>query len=250
MRGHHRYELAQFEIDTETESKSEKIRWCISCKEEYITIDIGMCMECYHEASEKKEELEREIEDLKAKLAFLRVCSPLNHTDVVLIASSDSTIPIPAHKAILVNRSPVFKSILEKENEDTVTPEATIQIDDVSYAALRAFLNYLYTAETCFDDQLAFDVLVLAEKYEVKHLKTECEKFLVSKLNWDNSVTSYAFGHKYNAKHLVEASLTLITKNMNKLTDREEYIELFEKDPCLVVKIYEAYFVKCIKMLQ
>ncbi|XP_065859019.1 BTB/POZ domain-containing protein At4g08455-like [Euphorbia lathyris] len=247
MRGRHRYEPAHNEIDTETESESEKIRWCISCKEEYITTDIGMCNECYHEASETKEELERGIEDLKAKLAFLRLCSPLDHTDVVLIASSNSTIPIPAHKAVLVNRSPVFKSILEKENENTITPEATIKIDDVSYATLRAFVNYLYTAETCFDDQLAFDVLVLVEKYEVKHLKTECEKFLVSKLNWDNSVISYAFRHKYNAKHLVEVALALILENMDKLTDREEYIELFERDPCLAVEIYEAYFVKCIK---
>jgi speckle-type POZ protein len=91
---------------------------------------------------------------------------------------------------------------------------------------------------------MACDLLVLAEKYEVKHLKAFCEKFLVSKLNWDNSVMSYAFAHQHNAKHMLETALSLITDNMDKLTKRKEYIELVEEDPRLVVEIYEAYLSK------
>lgn len=141
-----------------------------------------------------------------------------------------------------VSRSPVFKAMLENEMEESRS--GTIKISDVSYDALRSFVNYLYTAEACLDEQMACDLLVLAEKYEVKHLKAYCEKFLVSKLNWDNSVMSYAFAHQHNAKHMLEAALSLITDNMDKLTKREEYMELVEKDPRLVVEIYEAYLSK------
>lgn len=130
------------------------------------------------------------------------------------------------------------------ENEMEESRSGTIKISEVSYEALRAFVNYLYTAEACLDEQMACDLLVLAEKYEVKHLKTYCEKFLVSKLDWDNSVVSYAFAQQHNAKHLLEASLLLITENMDKLTKREEYLELKAKDPRLVVEIYEAYLSK------
>ncbi|EEF42082.1 BTB/POZ domain-containing protein At4g08455 [Ricinus communis] len=256
MRGH-RCERSRSETDTETDSETETMR-CISCKEEYGTIDAGTCKECYEEASETEEELKREIEDLKAKVAFLRFWSPLDHhhsnrstgpcfTDVVLIASSDdgptgSPVPVPAHKAVLVSRSPVFKAMLENEMEESHS--GTIKISDVSYDALRMFINYLYTAEACLDEQMACDLLVLAEKYQVKHLKAYCEKFLVSKLNWNNSVPSYAFAHLHNAKHMTEAALSLITDNMDKLTKREEYKELVEKDPRLVVEIYEAYLSK------
>lgn len=144
------------------------------------------------------------------------------------------------------SRSPVFRAMLENEMEESRS--GTIKISDVSYDALCAFINYLYTAEACLDEQMACDLLILAEKYQVKHLKTYCEKFLVSKLNWDNSVMSYTFAHHHNAKHVLDASLSLITDNMDKVTKREEYMELVEKDPRLVVDIFEAYLSKQVNM--
>lgn len=132
--------------------------------------------------------------------------------------------------------------MLENEMEESLS--GTIKICDVSYDALRAFVNYLYTAEACLDEQMACDLLVLAEKYQVKHLKTYCEKFMVSKLNWENALVSFAFAHQHNAKNLVDSALSLIMDNMDKLSKREEYLELVEKDPRLVVEIYEAYLSK------
>ncbi|XP_021896528.1 BTB/POZ domain-containing protein At4g08455 [Carica papaya] len=240
-------------INHDSDSDSDSMR-CLSCKEEYNTRDAGTCKECYEEASENEEELKREIEDLKAKVAFLRFWSPLDHsygrftcpsfTDVVLIAADDGPdgTPVPAHKALLVSRSPVFKAMLENEMEESRS--GTIKISDVSYEALRAFINYLYTAEACLDERMAYDLVVLAEKYQVKHLKAHCEKFLVSKLNWNNCLMNYAFAHQHNAKQMLDAALSLIIDNMDKFTKLEEYAEFVEKDPRLVVEVYEAYLSK------
>jgi len=119
MRGH-LCTASRVDTECETDSDSETMR-CISCKEYYSRCDAGTCKECYEEASDTEEELKREIEDLKAKVAFLRFWSPLDlhithrspagpcFTDVVLIASSDDgligtpSVPVPAHKAVLVN---------------------------------------------------------------------------------------------------------------------------------------------------
>lgn len=98
--------------------------WCQSCRAEYEELDAGTCKECYEEASETEEELKREIEDLKSKVAFLRLNSPLdNHhlrhsaADILLHAVSESpetlsassssaalasTPAVPAHRAVLV----------------------------------------------------------------------------------------------------------------------------------------------------
>ncbi|CAI9763994.1 unnamed protein product [Fraxinus pennsylvanica] len=236
---------------------------CLSCKEEYRARDAGTCRECYEEAGETEEELKREIEDLKAKVNFLRVFSAgsggpisvsrsntLAFSDVVLIASgstdsadSQSSFPsVPAHRAVLTSRSPVFRAMLENEMEESIS--GTIKVSDASYDALRAFVSYLYTAEACLDEHMACDLLVLAEKYQVTHLKAHCEKFLMSKLNWENSLPYYAFAHQHIAKCLLDASLSLIMDNMDKLSKREEYMELVEKDPRVVVEIYEAYLSK------
>ncbi|KAL5197415.1 hypothetical protein ABZP36_000927 [Zizania latifolia] len=236
--------------------------WCQSCKEEYDEDDAGTCKECYEEASETEEELKREIDDLRSRLHFLRLPSPtldvsaLGHSDLLLHAipaspsffSSDAaaseaahpdTPAIPAHRVILASRSPVFRAMLENEMEESRS--GIIKIYDVSYDVLRAFVHYMYTAEALLDEQMASDLLVLAEKYEVKNLKAYCEKFLTSKVNNDNAITHYAFAHRHSAKQLLETSLSAIMDSMSTLADREEYKELVEKDPRLVVEIYEAY---------
>ncbi|KAK4490145.1 hypothetical protein RD792_000802 [Penstemon davidsonii] len=238
---------------------------CLSCKEDYGDRDAGTCRECYEEAGETEEELKREIDDLKSKVNFLRLLSvgpgpigpssiPRPYTpsfsDVVLVATGTtdsagvqcSSPSIPAHRAVLTSRSPVFRAMLENEMEESLS--GTIKISDVSYDALRSFVNYLYTAEACLDEHMACDLLVLAEKYQVKHLKTYCEKYLMSRLNWENSLPFYAFAHQHGAKSLLDAALSLIMDNMDKLSKREEYMELVEKDPRVVVEIYEAYLSK------
>ena len=127
------------------------------------------------------------------------------------------------------------------ENEMEESLSGTIKIGDVSCDALRSFVHYLYTAEASLDEQMAIDLLVMAEKYQVKHLKTYCEKYTVSKLNWENALMNFAFARQHNAKILEKAALLLIMDNMDKLSKCEVYMELVEKDPRLVVEIYEAY---------
>ncbi|XP_039120465.1 BTB/POZ domain-containing protein At4g08455 [Dioscorea cayenensis subsp. rotundata] len=234
--------------------------WCQSCREEYGEVDAGTCKECYEEASETEEELKREIDDLKSKVAFLRLSPPsldLNPSsssssssspsapDLLLLASShapSSAPAVPAHRAVLISRSPVFRAMLESEMEESRS--GMIRISDVSYDVLRAFVNYLYTAEILLDEQMACDLLVLAEKYQVKYLKAFCEKFMTSKVNNENAIINYAFAHRHNAKQLLDAALSLIMDNMSTLVERNEYKQLVENDPRLVVEIYEAYLKK------
>jgi speckle-type POZ protein len=130
------------------------------------------------------------------------------------------------------------------ENDMEESRSGTIKIADVSYDALRAFVNYLYTAEACLDNQMACNLLVLGEKYQVKHLKAYCEKYLISKLNWEKAIVNFAFAHQHNANQLQDAALAGIMENMDNLTKNEDYTELVETNPRLVVEIYEAYLAK------
>ncbi|KAK7282680.1 hypothetical protein RIF29_11652 [Crotalaria pallida] len=215
---------------------------CLSCEEDYDPDDAGTCKECYDEANETEEEYKREIEELKSKVNFLKLMYPAC-TDVILVPYGDSNVgSVHAHKVILMNRSPVFRAMLENDMEESRS--GTIKIADVSYDALRVFVNYLYTSEACLDDQMAFHLLVLAEKYEVKNLKAYCEKFLIARLNLDKALANYAFAHQHNAKQLQDSALALITDNMNKFIGSEGYADLKATNPRIVVEIFEAYLAK------
>ncbi|CAL8997054.1 unnamed protein product [Prunus brigantina] len=150
---------------------------------------------------------------------------------------SDTALSMPLYPLLPLRP---FCAMFENEMEESLS--GTIKTGDVSYGTLHAFVNYLYTAEVgCLDQQLACDLLVMADKYQVQHLKDLCQKFLVSNLNWDNSLSTYTFAHQHNAKQIINLALTLITGNMDKLTTREEYaFSLKEKDPRLVFGIYDA----------
>ncbi|CAB4266847.1 unnamed protein product [Prunus armeniaca] len=196
---------------------------CESCFQDYYA---DTCKQCH--------------EHHKAKVAFLGATHPASFSDVVLFASDDEAAgPVPAHKAVLVSRSPVFRAMFENEMEESLS--STIKIGEVSYRTLGAFVNYLYTAEVRLDQQFACVLFVMAEKYQVQHLKDYCQKFLVANLNCDNSLSTYILAHRHNAKQIIDAALIVITGNMDKLTSRKEYAKLKEKDPQLVIEIYEAF---------
>ncbi|GAB2301432.1 hypothetical protein Dimus_035455 [Dionaea muscipula] len=210
----------------------------------------GTCTECYVK-------LKREIEELKANVDFLRHSFPSSHddtikyhhrssplsSDVTLVASDDSAINlVSANKFVLASRSPVFKMMLETAMEETIS--GIIKISDVNYDLLHVFVNYLYTADVCLDEKIASDLLILAEKYQVKHLKEHCERYLVSSLKWDNSVSNSVFAYKHSAEKLLEASLSIITDNMDKFINTDDYRELVKKDVSLVVEIFKAHVAK------
>ncbi|GAB2289895.1 hypothetical protein Dimus_024195 [Dionaea muscipula] len=217
----------------------------------------GTCKGCYVKARDTALELERENKQLKANVDFLRLCSPSSNddpiqshprfsplfSDVTLVASDDSAdapVPIPANKVVLASHSPVFKEMLE-------TMSGTIKISDVTHDLLHVFVNYLYTADVCLDEKIASDLFVLAEKFKVKHLKEHCERYLASSLNWDNAVSNYVFAYKHNVGKLLEASLSIVTDDMDKFMSTDEYDRLVKKDPPLVVVIFEAYMKKQVK---
>ncbi|MBA0555777.1 hypothetical protein Golob_025933 [Gossypium lobatum] len=133
-----------------------------------------------------------------------------------------------AHRGASTSPGPLFPDVVLVASDDGLPPvsvpahtavlmeesrSGTIKISEVSDDALLAFVNYLHTAEAWLDEQRACE-LVLAEKYQ------------------------------HGAKLVLDAALCLITDNMDKLTKKEKYIELVEKDPRLVMEIYEAYLSK------
>ncbi|CAB4270218.1 unnamed protein product [Prunus armeniaca] len=200
---------------------------CISCESKYDG-DAGACKQCY--------------EDLKAKVAFLTMSNeyPLtSFPDVVLCALDDGHPDGPvkdmAHTVVLASRSPVFRAILENGT-------TKIEFFELWPQEFGAFINYLYTGEICLDQELARKLLVVAEKYQVHHLQDLCQKFLVSNLNWDNSLATYTFGHDHNDKQIIDAALMVITNNIEKLASSREYAELKRSHPQLIIEIYERHF--------
>lgn len=227
-------------------NQSSRSLACLSCKETYTSRRAGTCRECYDEASETEEALKKEIEELHARIAFLKSWAPEameeDCADILLECVDGSKIR--AHRAVLISRSTVFKAMLESKMEESRTN--TIKITDFSYEVLRLFIHYLYTAEIYPEslEDCAVELLALAEKYNVKQLKFVCERYMISKLNCGNALPNFEYASLHGAKNLKQAALSTILENIQDLIGKSDYQELVNRDAKLVVEIFESYLAK------
>jgi len=104
----------------------------------------------------------------KAKELFL---SKVLWSDVSLCAS-DSSAPIPCHKALVMCRSSVVKSLIEESKQ-----KSTVVVENTTHDTLFALLEYLYTVHCRLDDSSVLNILQLASRWGTQHLVTLCELF-------------------------------------------------------------------------
>lgn len=83
---------------------------------------------------------------------------------------------IPAHKAILASRSPVFERMFWGDHN--LNEGALVRISDVSADAFNEFLQFFYFAELDLTSSNIAEVLKLIDKYDVSGCFSLCEAFL------------------------------------------------------------------------
>ena len=154
-----------------------------------------------------------QIEELQTKRARLQLGQDLasllddKSADFIFKVENEK---IQAHRAILKARSPVFAAMFQHEMEENKTNEA--EIEDVTPAAFRAFLRFIYTGH-CEVGNLAEELLVAAKKYDIRELKEICAKEMVKQLTVDNAVRFLVLSDLHQAEDLKNGAMHFINKN-------------------------------------
>lgn len=133
-------------------------------------------------------------------------------SDVIVKVDEES---FPVHKLILSSRSPVFKAMLNSNMLESRTHE--IIIVDFSADIVKEFLSFLYTDQCNIDllDQIAEDLMRIANKYEVPFLQSFCEKHIASKMTASTCFEKLLFAHTYHYHLLKAEALKYIVNSGN-----------------------------------
>lgn len=129
----------------------------------------------------------------------------------VILQSGDCEFP--AHKALLIARSPVFASMF-KHSTTKESMEGRVVIKDVSAKVLQLLLAFLYTGLVNLegDEELTVELLAAADKYEVDSLKAICSEQLAAGLSAQSMFATLHIAELYSVPELKSKVVDFIAK--------------------------------------
>lgn len=155
-------------------------------------------------------------------------------SDVVVVAGERE---FPVHRAILAERSDVFRAMFDANM--TETQQKRVVIEDLSADAVSDLLAFIYTDSAPNIEQVARELLVAAEKYDISRLKAACEVELAKNLDIDNVIDILIEAEMYRADQLKETALHWIAKHAPDVVQTTSWKSLCKDHPGLVTAVCE-----------
>ena len=105
-----------------------------------------------------------------------------------------------AHKAILSVRSEVFAAMFMHNMKDKTLNR--VEIQDVNQEVMEEMLKFIYTGKTTNLDEIADELLAVADKYAIKLLKLLCEVSLYKNLKIENVAEVLVLADLHSSEYL------------------------------------------------
>lgn len=192
-------------------------------------------------------DLKRSLETEKSKKSNLNLphqscfCSELkevlkdenNFKDFTIMIENEE---IQVSKLLLAARSPVLKSILER-NPNT----ESFNLVDISMETFREILKYLYTDELDFEEiSNSMHLFGAAHRLQINRLKDIAAMEISNKITPENAIEILFLGNKFEHDRLRQNAFNEVKNNYLKIEFRDEWAVQPEK----VKQIVEAYNAK------
>ncbi|XP_065337102.1 RCC1 and BTB domain-containing protein 1-like [Cloeon dipterum] len=134
---------------------------------------------------------------------------------------------IHVHKAILMLRCVVFKTMFLGDWKECHTNEHTIE--GHSFDAVYALLKYFYTDELEVEPEKALECLNLAHFYQLKGLQTKCVRLIKSGVTAENAASIYDKALVFGTKELEDFVFWFCLKNLTAVVKSDSFKKLSEK---------------------
>lgn len=148
------------------------------------------------------------------------------YSDLKLLYGEEKQIL--AHKCMLSCRSPIFDEMINNSKQELLDLREIINTVDLE-SGFEHVINFIYSGEISFPEkaEAVFDIIKLADKFQLKDLQLMCEEDLLGKLDCQN-VMNFLFLFE-KTKLVSENSLVkcrgIFLKNFESISNEVEDIE-------------------------
>lgn len=154
------------------------------------------------------------IENVKASHDFGAILSESISCDFTIESVDGEKFQV--HKAILAVHSEVFKAMLKEATAESLNNY--VKLVDVGKEDLSCILEFIYTGTVKdLENSNWFNLLMLADKYDLKGLRELSQHALGQQLTTDNVLEVLIVADMYNSDDLKAAALKFIKKNVTSL---------------------------------
>ena len=145
------------------------------------------------------------------------------------------------HKVVLGSQSDVFKTMFKNKSLIEEQSEGVMKIEENDFDCdiMEQLLHYLYFQKVEEGDVINADLMVVADKYNVKGLLNFCTKYLESNLlDEENALDILVKAELVGQKNLFDAASKFVCKNMGRVNKTKDWEEMSKKNPALIVKLF------------
>ena len=170
------------------------------------------------------------LEEMMQKLCFKDDLS-----DIKIICDGQE---FPCHKLILSARSDVFKTMFASPLKMNEKEESILEIPDISAETMKTFLQFIYKDDIEADD-IDQDLLIAADKYNIKRLVNICVNYFKSIINAENVMAITYAAYLISNDYLLEQASKFIFQNHGKIKKPEDWDQIKKTHPHIVTKVVD-----------
>ena len=140
------------------------------------------------------------------------------------------------HKLVLSCRSDVFKTMFKAKS--TAEEEyGEVEIENFEAKTIANMVYFMYHDNVMNEENMDPDLLILADKYNVRGLMNYCVKYFEENLSLENALDVLVSAELTGQKSLFDAAIQFAIENRERLIKTESWKELLETNPKIANKI-------------
>lgn len=160
-------------------------------------------------------------------------------SDVTLILENEKFF---CHKLILTTRSEVFAAMFNSEMVEKQQGE--IKIIDIRPEIFKLVLEFIYSGQISNykNEEISwYELMLAADKYNIKSLRDICAQKLAENLNPDNAIDTLIIAHRLNNDDLKKESASFIILNKSDIVGTEKLKKLTELNIGLILELFKEF---------
>mmetsp|Transcript_8703 Transcript_8703/g.14762 ORF Transcript_8703/g.14762 Transcript_8703/m.14762 type:complete len:171 (-) Transcript_8703:72-584(-) len=155
-------------------------------------------------------------------------------SDVTLMAEGKM---IYAHQLILASRSTYFEALFSHDFTEREKRVVDFNDSGISYDQLVYLLSHIYSDNLKIDSKKLFDLLALADRYDVQSVKKKCDHLLAQHISVDTVCQIFKYANSFNCQRLKETCLLFTEEYHNDVMTSAGFEELDKEEMLQIVRV-------------